>query len=58
MKMAMTIDYEVTDTDAETEALLEEVIAEEARGFVDTVRARLASEGVEELSVSVRETTG
>lgn len=58
MKLALTIDYEVDDSDPETEALLEEAVGEEARVFVENVRRRLAAEGVENISIELNESGG
>ena len=56
MKLALTLEYEVTDTTAEVEELLDEIVADEARGFADGLRARLAAEGVRDIQMSVSET--
>ncbi len=56
MHLNMTIDYEVTDTTPEVEAALEEIVAEETRAFAETVRRRLAAEGVENISMNLNET--
>ncbi len=56
MKLALTIEYDVDADNPQVEALLDEVIAEEARGFVELVRRRLADEGVRDIEMTVRET--
>ena len=55
MKLTMSINYEVQDTDAEAEAILEEIVADEARVFVETVRRRLAEAGVTDLTMDMSE---
>jgi hypothetical protein len=44
MELSLSIDYEVTDADSDVQAVLEEIIADEARGFAETIRQRLAAE--------------
>lgn len=56
MELNMTIDYDVKDTTPEVEAALEEIVAEETRSFVETIRRRLAAEGVTDISMNMRET--
>ena len=55
MNLNMTIDYEVTDTTPQLEKALEEIVAEEARGFAETLRRRLAAEGVSDLTMNLTE---
>lgn len=57
MELAMTIEYEVTGASPEVEASLEEVVADEARAFSQAVRDRLAAEGVDNVTMRVREST-
>jgi len=56
MKLTMSIDYDVEDADPEVEALLEEIVSQEARGFAETVRQRLSAEGVTDISTNLTET--
>jgi hypothetical protein len=49
------MDYEVEDTTPEVEAVLEEIVAEEARGFAETLRQRLAAEGVEDIEMNLKQ---
>ena len=51
MELKLSIDFDVTDADPDVEALLEKIIAEEARGFSETVRRRLEAEGVTDISM-------
>jgi hypothetical protein len=51
----LTIHYEVTDTGPELEEALEEIVAEEARGFAESLRRRLAAEGVSDLTMNLKE---
>jgi hypothetical protein len=55
MKLDMTINYHVEDTDPEVEEILEEAVAEEARGFVEAVRRRLTAAGVTDISMNLSE---
>jgi hypothetical protein len=55
VNLNLTIDYEVTDTTPELEEALEEIVAEEARGFAETLRRRLAAEGVSDLTMNLKE---
>jgi hypothetical protein len=55
MNLNLTIDYEVTETTRELEEALEDIVAEEARGFAETLRRRLAAEGVTNLTMNLKE---
>ena len=55
MKLDMTIKYNVEAADHDVEALLEDVIDDEARAFVESLRRRLAIAGVRDIQVSVAE---
>jgi hypothetical protein len=55
MRLNMSIDFVVEDADPEVESQIEQVVAEEARGFAETVRRRLAAEGVADISMNLRE---
>jgi hypothetical protein len=58
VRLSLSIDYDVADADPEVEAVLEEIVAEEARGFGETVRRRLAAEGVRDIEMTVTERPG
>lgn len=58
MKLNLSISFEVEETDPQVEAVLDEIIAEEARGFAETVRQRLAAEGVSDIQMTVSEHPG
>lgn len=55
MHLSMNINYDVQDANKEVEAILEEIIGEEARSFAETVRQRLAAEGVKDIHMSTQE---
>jgi hypothetical protein len=55
MKLNMAIDWDVEDVDADVKDALEEVIAEEARAFGETIRRRLAAEGITDITMNLRE---
>lgn len=55
MKLELAIQYDVEAADPDVEALLDEILAEEARGFAEDVRRRLASAGVRDIEMSVAE---
>jgi hypothetical protein len=50
-----SIDYSVTETTPETEEVLEEIIADEARTFVAEVRRRLHEAGVRDIGMEFQE---
>jgi len=58
VRIELTINYDVTETEPEAEAILDEIVAEEARGFVEVIRRRLAEAGVTDISMTVSETSG
>jgi hypothetical protein len=55
MELNLSIDYEVKDSNPEVEAALEDIIAEEARSFAETIRRRLATEGVADINMNLTE---
>jgi hypothetical protein len=55
MKLTMGIDWDVEETSPEVKAMLEEVIGEETRGFAETIRRRLAAEGITDMTMTLRE---
>lgn len=55
MRLNLTIDYDVEDVNPEVEAALEEIVAEEARGFAETIRRRLAAEGITDIAMNLTE---
>jgi hypothetical protein len=56
MRLSLTIEYDVEDSDPEKKEIVEEIVGEEARGFAEAVRQRLAAQGVTDLSMSLNET--
>lgn len=58
MRLSLSIDDDVEDADPEIEAVLEEIVAEEARGFAGSVRRRLGAEGVRDIEMTVTERPG
>ena len=57
MKIDLTITYDVTAADPEADAILDEIIAEEARDFVEVIQRRLEEAGVTEITMTVSETS-
>ncbi len=56
MELSMSIDWDVQDADSEVKSALEEIIGEEARAFTETIRQRLAAEGIRDISMKLTET--
>ena len=56
MRLEMNISYDLKDADQEVEELLSDIVAEEAHGFAETIRGRLAAEGVRDIQMSVSDT--
>ena len=57
MNLSMSISYDVEAHDPEAEGILDEIVSEEARAFVELVRRRLADAGVRDIEMSVSETS-
>lgn len=57
MKLDLTINHDVTAAEPEADAILDEIIAEEARGYVEIVRRRLEEAGVTDINMTVSETS-
>jgi shikimate kinase len=55
VKINLTIESEVDDADAEKAEIAQEIIMEEARGLVETVRQRLAAHGMTDIEMNVKE---
>lgn len=57
MNLKMTIDWDLTDADPGVEEQLEEIVAEEARGFIENIRQRLAAAGVTDINMKLTESS-
>jgi hypothetical protein len=55
MKLDLSVSYDVDDPDPQAQAVLEEIVAEEARGLAERVRQRLAEAGVRDIAMTVAE---
>jgi hypothetical protein len=56
VELDLSISYDVKDADPRIEKILEEIVGEEARGFAETIRQRLAAEGVQDITMNLTET--
>jgi hypothetical protein len=56
VRLNLAIDYDVTQTTAEAEEILDQIVAEEARTFIEVVRRRLEDAGVTDINMTMSET--
>jgi hypothetical protein len=57
VRLNLTIDFDVTETTPEAEEILDQIVAEEARTFIEVVRRRLEDAGVTDINMNMSETS-